>query len=180
MLMNARESALLVIDVQERLLPHMHEWQRVLEQAVWLVKVAHKLGVPVLASEQYPKGIGGTHPELSALIPRAAIAEKMHFSCVAARCLSPLAGHERRQMVVCGIESHVCVLQTVLDLRQQGKEVFVVDSAVGSRDPRDKALALERMRAAGAIVVSREMVAFEWLHEAGTPLFKEISRDFLR
>ncbi len=180
MLMNAHDSTLLVIDVQERLLPHIDDWQRVLENVKWLVKVAQKIGVPVIASEQYPKGIGGTHPDIAALLPAGTVVEKLHFSCVAARCLTPLPAASRRQMVVCGTESHVCVLQTVLDLKQHGKEVFVVDDAVGSRRPSDKALALERMRAHGIAIVSREMVAFEWLHEAGTPLFKEISRDFLR
>jgi nicotinamidase-related amidase len=180
MLMNAPDSALLVIDVQERLLPHIDNWQRVLAHTTWLVNVAQRLRVPVMATEQYPKGIGHTHPDIAALLPPGATAEKMHFSCVAARCLAPLAGNERRQYVVCGIESHVCVLQTVLDLRQRGKEIFVVEDAVGSRRPEDKALALERMRAAGAVVVSREMVAFEWLHEAGTPLFKEVSREFIK
>ncbi|HEX8989077.1 MAG TPA: hydrolase [Rhodocyclaceae bacterium] len=180
MLMNARESALLVIDVQERLLPHIHDWQRVLENTVWLVKVAQKIGVPVMASEQYPKGIGATHPELAALLPKEAVVEKLHFSCVAADCLAPLPASERKQIVVCGTESHVCVQQTVLELKRSGKEVFVVEEAVGSRRPSDKALALERMRAHGIDVVSREMVAFEWLHQAGTPLFKEISKDFLR
>ena len=180
MLMTAHDSALLVIDVQERLLPHIDDWQRLLENVQWLVNVAHKLDVPVMASEQYPKGIGKTHPDVAALLPAGATVEKLHFSCVAARCLTPLPAYSRRQMVVCGIESHVCVLQTVLDLRQHGKEVFVVDDAVSSRKPADKALALERMRGAGAVIVSREMVAFEWLHEAGTQLFKEISRDFLK
>ncbi|MDO8931147.1 MAG: hydrolase [Rhodocyclaceae bacterium] len=180
MLMNAHDSALLVVDVQERLLPHIHDWQRVLENIQWLVRVAQKIGVPVMATEQYPKGIGKTHVDVAALLPEQAIVEKIHFSCVAARCLAPLAPAIKRQMVVCGIESHVCVLQTVLDLRQHGKEVFVVDDSVGSRNPADKALALQRMRDHGVSIVSREMVAFEWLHEAGTPLFKEVSRDFLR
>ena len=180
MLMNAHDSALLVVDVQERLLTHIHDWQRLLENIEWLVRVAQKIGVPVMATEQYPKGIGHTHAELAALLPKESIAEKIHFSCVAGRCLTSLPGHERRQTVVCGIESHVCVLQTVLDLRQHGKEVYVVEDSVGSRDPADKALALERMRAAGAAIVSREMVAFEWLHEAGTPLFREVSKQFLR
>ncbi|OHC61811.1 MAG: hydrolase [Rhodocyclales bacterium GWA2_65_20] len=180
MLMNARDSALLVIDVQERLLSHVHDWQRVLENVQWLVKVAQKLDVPVMASEQYPKGIGKTHADVAALLPPDAVVEKLHFSCVAAHCLTPLAAASRRQMVVCGIESHVCVLQTVLDLRQHGKEVFVVADAVGSRAPADKALALERMRASGAVIVSREMVAFEWLHQAGTQLFKEVSQQFLK
>lgn len=180
MLMNAHDSALLVIDVQERLLPHIHDWQRVLENVEWLVRVAQKIGVPVMATEQYPKGIGHTHAELAALLPKGSVGEKMHFSCVAGRCLTSLPGHERRQMVVCGIESHVCVLQTVLDLKQHGKEVYVVEDSVGSRNPADKALALERMRAHGIDVVSREMVAFEWLHEAGTPLFKEVNQQFLK
>lgn len=180
MMMTAHDSALLVIDVQERLLPHIHDWQRLLENVQWLVRVAQKLDVPVMASEQYPKGIGKTHADVAALLPAEATVEKLHFSCVAAACLAPLAAYQRRQMVVCGIESHVCVLQTVLDLRSHGKEVFVVDDAVGSRKPSDKALALERMRAAGAEVVSREMVAFEWLHVAGSALFKEVSRDFLK
>jgi nicotinamidase-related amidase len=180
MLMNARDSALLVVDVQERLLPVIHDWQRVLENVAWLVKVAQKLGVPVMASEQYPKGIGATHPEIAALLPRDAVVEKLHFSCVAANCLSPLPASDKRQIVVCGIESHVCVQQTALDLRRSGKEVFIVEEAVGSRRLSDKTLALARMRSHGIDIVSREMVAFEWLHEAGTPVFKEISRDFLR
>ncbi|CAG0967659.1 nicotinamidase/pyrazinamidase [Rhodocyclaceae bacterium] len=180
MLMTAHDSALLVVDVQERLLPHIHDWQRVLENVQWLVKVAQKLEVPVMATEQYPKGIGKTHVDVAALLPAGAVGEKMHFSCVAGRCLTSLPGHERRQMVVCGTESHVCVLQTVLDLRRNGKEVYVVEEAVGSRRPSDKALALERMRGAGAVIVSREMVAFEWLHEAGTPRFKEVSQQFLK
>lgn len=180
MLMNARESALLVVDVQERLLPHIHDWQRVLENSIWLVQVAQKLGVPVMASEQYPKGIGATHPDLATLLPAGATVEKLHFSCVAANCLAPLAAYDKPQIVVCGIESHVCVQQTALELKRAGKQVFIVDEAVGSRRPSDKALALERMRVHGIDIVSREMVAFEWLREAGTPLFKEVSRDFLK
>jgi nicotinamidase-related amidase len=180
MLMNARESALLVVDVQERLLPHVHDWQRLLENVEWLAKVAQKLDVPVMASEQYPKGIGRTHAGVAALLPAGATVEKLHFSCVAAQCLAPLAAYAKPQIVVCGIESHVCVLQTALDLKRQGKHVFIVADAVGSRSPADKALALERMRGHGITIVSREMVAFEWLHAAGTPVFKEVSRDFLR
>lgn len=180
MLMDAETSVLLVVDLQERLLPHIEGWQRVLENAAWLVRVAQRIGVPVAATEQYPKGIGPTHGEIKALLPAGAIGEKMDFSCVAAGCLPPLPGSDRRQWVVCGTESHVCVLQTVLQLRQDGKEVFVVEDAVGSRRPSDKALALERMRRHGIDVVSREMVAFEWLKRAGSDLFRAVSRDFLR
>lgn len=184
MRMKLDASVLLVIDVQARLLPVMNDWQRLLDKVMWLVQVARRMGVPVIASEQYPKGLGLTQPDLRALLPAAGIVEKLHFSCVAAGMFnsepSDLAGAERGQVVVCGIESHVCVLQTVLDLRAQGRSVFVVADAVSSRDPADKALALERMRRHGAEVVSGEMVAFEWLEQAGTPLFKEISAQFLR
>lgn len=180
MLMSANDSALLVVDVQDRLLPHIYEGQRVLENVAWLVRVAGKMGVPVMATEQYPKGLGHTEPGLAALLPPAGLAEKIHFSCVADACLDGLPGHDRPQVVVCGTESHVCVLQTVLELRGQGKDVFVVADAVGSRNPADKDLALARMRQHGVEIVSREMVAFEWLRKAGTPLFREVSKEFLR
>jgi len=180
MLMKRDQSTLLVVDIQERLLPHIHEGQAVLDNAVWLVKVAQRLGVPVMASEQYPKGIGHTVAVLRGLTVPGAVAEKLHFSCVAAKCLDGLPGSERPQVVVTGTESHVCVLQTVLDLRGQGKEVFVVAEAVGSRRPSDKELALARMRSHGVHIVSREMVAFEWLGQAGSDEFREISREFLK
>ncbi|ERI52180.1 hypothetical protein N878_20175, partial [Pseudomonas sp. EGD-AK9] len=89
-------------------------------------------------------------------------------------------GGARRQFVVMGAETHVCVLQTVLGLLAAGREVFVVDEAVGSRTPRDKALGLARMQRAGATIVSREMVAFEWLEQAGSELFRQVSREFIR
>jgi len=180
MLIDANNSALLVVDVQERLLPAIDDWQRVLDNVIWLVRVARRVGVPLFASEQYPKGLGPTHPDLLAELPAGAVAEKMHFSCVGAQCLGEFASGGRRQAVVCGMETHVCVLQTVIDLRVQGYDVFVVADAVGSRRESDKALALARMRDHGIQIVSREMVAFEWLRIAGTPLFREISREYLR
>lgn len=180
MLIERDKSALLVVDIQERLLPHIHDGQAVLDNAVWLVKVAQRLGVPVMVSEQYPKGIGPTVAVLRGLTFPENVAEKLHFSCIAAKCLDRLPGAERPQVVVAGTESHVCVLQTVLDLRARGREVFVVADAVGSRRPSDKELALARMRGHGIEIVSREMVAFEWLKQAGTDLFREVSREFLR
>lgn len=179
-LIRADLSALLVIDVQERLLPHVHDWQHLLGHVDWLVQVAQRVGVPVAATEQYPKGIGHTHSALMARLPAGSVGVKLHFSCVAGQCLPGLPGMERPQIVVCGIESHVCVLQTVLELAAAGKQVFVVAEAVGSRDPEHKALALERMRAHGIQIVCREMVAFEWLHVAGGDLFRDISKNFLR
>lgn len=180
MLINAERSSLLVIDVQDKLLHHVHGWQSLLQNVIWLVRVAGKIGVPVMASEQYPKGLGHTAAELLRELPEGAVVEKLHFSCGAAGCLPGLPGADRPQVVICGMESHVCVMQTAIDLKESGKDVFVVGDSVGSRTPADKAFALDRMRDHGIEVVSREMVAFEWLHQAGTPLFKEISLGFLR
>jgi nicotinamidase-related amidase len=180
MLMSAEDSSLLVIDVQDKLLHHIHGWQVLLNNVIWLVRVAKRIGVPVMATEQYPKGLGHTSPDLAKELPESAVADKVHFSCAAAQCLPGLPGSERTQVIVCGMEAHVCVQQTALELRWQGKEVFVVGDSVGSRRSYDKDLALERMRGHGIEIVSREMVAFEWLRKAGTPLFKEISLEFLR
>jgi nicotinamidase-related amidase len=179
-LIRADQSALLVIDVQERLLSHVHGWQRMLGHIDWLVQVAQRLDVPVAATEQYPKGIGHTHAQVAERLPAGATAEKLHFSCVAGNCLPGLPGMERPQVVVCGIEAHVCVLQTVLELATAGKQVFVVAEAIGSRDPEHKVLALERMRANGVTLVCREMVAFEWLGQSGTAQFRDISQNFLK
>ena len=179
-LIRAETSALLVIDLQERLLPHIHDWQRTLAYVDWLVQVAQQLNVPVAATEQYPKGIGHTHAAVAARLPPGSVGAKLHFSCVAGQCLPGLPGMDRSQIVVCGIESHVCVLQTVLELAASGKQVFVVEEAVGSRDPQHKALALERMRQHGITIVCREMVAFEWLHVAGSEAFRTISKNFLK
>jgi nicotinamidase-related amidase len=180
MLIDRNESMLLLVDVQERLLPAMHEAQRVLDNTIWATRVAQRLGVPVAASEQYPRGLGHTHADLRALLTAECIAEKLHFSCVAAQCLGRLPGGDRRQVVLCGIESHVCVLQTALELRVQGKDVFLLADAVSSRKPADKELALARMRDHGVEIVSREMLAFEWLRQAGSAEFKDISSNFVR
>jgi nicotinamidase-related amidase len=180
MLIDAPRSQLLVIDVQARLVPAIAEHESVVGSIVWLTRAAQKVGVPVAATEQYPKGLGHLVPALRDLLPEGAIASKMHFSCVAAKCLPGMPGSERPQIVLCGVEAHVCVLQTALELVEEGKEVYVVADAVGSRRTLDRDLALWRMREEGVRVVSREMVVFEWLGEAGTPLFRDVSREFLR
>lgn len=198
MLIHPERSTLLVIDIQERLQPAIDQGEAVLANAQWLLRVAQRIGVPVICTEQYPRGIGPTVPALRQLLPDSAVVEKIHFSAVA-ECAGGLAGQggegaagddgggifaapggDRRQFVVVGTESHVCVLQTVLDLLAAGRRVFVVNEAVGSRRASDKALALERMRRHGADIVSREMVAFEWLQRAGTDLFRSVSREFIK
>lgn len=180
MLIDARNSALLVVDVQGRLVPAIAGWQALLDHVIWLIRVARRLEIPVLACEQYPKGLGPTHPAVAAELPAGCIASKLHFSAVAGACHGLDQAGGRGQYVVCGMETHVCVMQTVMELLAGGKQVFVVDEAVGSRRDSDKALALQRMRDAGASIVSREMVAFEWLRRADSDVFREISRTFLR
>lgn len=171
---------LLVVDVQGRLVPAIHEGGAVVERILWLVRLAQALDVPVAATEQYPQGLGRTLPALASLLPPGSIGEKVHFSCAAAGCLPSLPGAGRAQVVIAGVEAHVCVLQTALGLAAQGREVFVVADAVGSRDPAHRALALERMGRRGIGIVVGEMVGFEWLQRAGTERFRAISREFLR
>jgi nicotinamidase-related amidase len=180
MLLERDASALLLVDLQDRLLPHIADGENVLQQAVWLLAVARRLAVPVAASEQYPAGLGPTAATLRAQLAPGEIVEKVHFSCVAEGCLERSAVWQRRQLVVAGTEAHVCVLQTVLDLIATGKQVFVVSQAVGSRNPADRDCALARMRQCGAHIVTREMVAFEWLHRAATDEFRAVHREFLR
>ncbi|MCR6666771.1 MULTISPECIES: hydrolase [Methyloversatilis] len=180
MLIDRQRSSLLLIDMQERLLPAMDDADRLLDNVVWMVKIAQRLSVPVLVSEQYPKGLGPTVQTLRDLIPAESIVPKMHFSCVSDGCLKPLLDESRPQVIVCGIESHICVLQTSMDLQSSGRQVFVVADCVASRDPSNRGLALERLRQHGVVIVSREMVAFEWLGAAGSEEFREISRTYLR
>ena len=181
MLIERNRSCLLVVDIQDRLLPAIHEGERVIENTAWLMRIAQDLGVPLLVSEQYPRGLGHTVPALRELVEDQHVVEKIHFSCAASpECQERLQGLDRSQVLLVGVEAHVCVLQTALGLVSQGNEVFVVADGVSSRRPSDAEAGLNRMRAAGAQVVTREMVAFEWLHRAGTDEFREISRRFLR
>lgn len=180
MRIKAATSTLLIIDIQARLFPVIDDCQALADNALWLQQVAQRIGVPVLLTEQYSKGLGQTIPALRDGHQPAAIIEKLHFSAVSEGELFTRPGGERSQFVVCGSEAHVCVLQSVLDLLAQGRRVFVVAEAVGSRKASDKALALARMQQAGASIVSREMVAFEWLEQAGSELFREVSRAFIR
>ncbi len=180
MRIQAEESVLLVVDIQGRLLPAIHDGVAVLVAARWLLGVARALGVATLATEQYPQGLGKTAAELQEFLPPENVIEKIHFSAVSEGKLlaHPLAA--RRQWVVVGTEAHVCVQQTVLDLLAQGRQVFVVDAAVGSRQVNDKTRALARMQQNGAEIVTPEMVAFEWLAQANTPLFRQVLKEFIR
>lgn len=177
MLLSSERSLLLVVDVQERLAPAVLAADRVVRNIDILLDSAACLGVPVLASEQYPRGLGPTVADLRGRIPDGAVVEKIHFACTSEPgFLDRLDSLGRDQIVVTGMEAHVCVLQTVLGLCERGRNVFLVADAVSSRAAASVELGIARMRAAGADVVSTEMVVFEWLQRAGTPAFKTLSQ----
>lgn len=180
MMLDASKSQLLIIDVQERLLPAMHDPVAVEKSCALLLQAASVLNIPVTISEQYVKGLGGTSPTLKAHSGAADILEKIHFSCMRddtiASHLEKLKQAGRSQIVLGGIEAHVCVLQTALDLLQKDFEVFMVSDAVNSRKQQSQHLAETRAAQAGGIITSCEMVIFEWLEKAGTPEFKTLSK----
>lgn len=176
MLMLSRQSCLLVVDVQERLVPAMSDPARVVKHCGVLMQAARRLEIPVVVSEQYPRGLGSTVPALRDYLPPDGAAAKMQFSCADdPGIMQRIEATGRRQVVVAGVEAHVCVLQTALGLLGKGFEVYVVQDACASRNPDSEMLAAERMRHAGVGVVSVEMAVFEWLAAAGTPAFKELS-----
>lgn len=181
MLINAKTSQVLLIDIQSKLAPAIADTAAVSQAAAWVLQIAQLCEVPVLATEQYPKGLGHTLPTLLELLPTAAIFEKIHFSALREAAIADaIAANARPQVIVLGTETHVCVLQSVLDLIKTGYHVFVVNEAVGSRTAENKQLALNRMQQAGAVIISQEMLAFEWLEKAGTELFRQISKGWIR
>lgn len=180
LLMDAQRSALLMVDLQAGLLPVIEGAESVVAAARKLLGAAGELDISCVFSEQYPDGLGHTEPKVIEAARHARVVSKMHFSCVADGCLEGTAIDTADQVVVCGTEAHVCVLQTVLDLLVAGKQVFVVADAVGSRIEANRQLALTRMQQAGAQIVSVEMVIFEWLHVAGTDRFRQVHKAFLR
>ncbi|MHC4974483.1 MAG: hydrolase [Planctomycetota bacterium] len=169
-------SALVVVDMQERFRDLIHEMPAVIAACSRLIRFCARLGIPVLVTEQYPAGLGKTIPELAELLPEHAPLEKLTFSCCGdegfARAVGALS---RDQFLVCGIETHVCVYQTVRDLRAAGHQTAVAADAVSSRRIRDRDTGLALMRDLGAQLMSVEMILFEILHEAGTRDFKRVA-----
>lgn len=178
-LCSAEESQLVSIDIQDRLAGAMPEQERgrVLRYAGVLAEAAGKLKIPVLATEQYPKGLGPTVPPVAEALPSATpMFEKTCFSCGGAEgFLNTLGAGNRRQVVLAGMETHVCVLQTALELHGNGFQVFVVEDAVCSRSAVNHHNALARLRQAGVVVTNTESVLFEWLRDAAHDHFKAVS-----
>jgi nicotinamidase-related amidase len=169
-------TALLVIDIQERILKVINEYERVVENSLKLIKGFQILELPVMYTEQYPKGLGPTVSELKEVLGTVAL-EKTTFSCSGADNLFPtLINSGIKQVAVCGIESHVCVQQTVMDLLANGFQVNVAADAVSSRREFDYKIALDRMNKKGAEITTTESILFELLEKSGTEKFKAISK----
>jgi nicotinamidase-related amidase len=175
MQMSAADTGLLVIDVQEKLLPKLPDADALTLNVAFLIDAARLLEMPVLATEQYPRGLGATVPELAKRLPQRP--DKVAFSsCAAPAVVETLHREARPKVVLAGIETHVCVLHTALDLLAADFHVFVAADAVGARYRIDHDVALRRLERAGAVLTTAEGCAFEWIGGAAHPRFKEISR----
>jgi nicotinamidase-related amidase len=173
--LSAPRAGLLVVDMQEGLFPAISGKERVLQNTLTLTRGAAILAVPVFVTEQYPKGLGATLPQVAESIKEFAPLHKLTFSACGASELVPALKTARvSDVILCGFEAHVCVAQTCLDLLDSAFRVFAVADATSSRTPENHRLGVERMRDAGAAIVSTEMVLFELLERAGTEQFKEM------
>jgi nicotinamidase-related amidase len=171
-LCDAARSVLVVIDLQERLMPAIHQGEQVVRRAHVLAQAAQALAIPVVGTAQTPAKLGPNVASVAALCSQ--VIDKDDFdSCAEAAFLDVLPA-ERDQLIVVGCEAHVCVLQTVLGLLARGREVRLISDAIGSRDPANKAAAIERARHAGAQVLTSEMVVFEWLRNSRHERFREL------
>ncbi len=181
MLMNAANSLLLIIDVQEKLAPTMSASREVISGCARLIGAAGSLGVPCLFTEQYPKGLGPTMVDLrQAAEKNAKYLPKTEFSCAKNEAiLQEIKNSGRKQIIMAGVELHICVLQTALDLKAARYDVFVVANACSSQDAAQHVLSYQRLLAAGVEVVSLEMVIYEWLEKSGTDVFKEVVKKYL-
>lgn len=173
--LNAARSLLLIVDVHERLVPAIPEAQRVVHNCAVLVRAAMALGVPVLLTEHCPERLGPTVGALAALVPTGVVLRKSHFAATDEPAIvQRIASLNRPQVIVAGLEAHVCVLQTALGLAERGYRTHIVADATAARLAESRALALERARAANVATISTEMALFEWLGHAERPQFRAL------
>jgi nicotinamidase-related amidase len=177
--LEANLCALVVIDIQEKLLPPIFQKEQLLRNSQLLIRLAGLLKIPTLMSTQYSKGLGSTVPEISSLLPETEAIDKQVFSCFGSEAFCSLLKHlpgNRNTLLLCGMESHICVMQTALGALRDGYLVHVASDAVSSRTEWNWKAGLERMRSAGAILSSTEMMIYELLRSSGSPQFKEMLR----
>ena len=170
------DSILLVVDIQERLLPAMNEKEVLLDNCIKLIKGVNALGVPTVVTEQYPKGLGNTVDEVKELLPEAKYFEKTNFSCLGDDVYTYLKESGKNTVLVCGIEAHVCVLQTLIDLVEAGFKTVLITDCVSSRKETDKMYSIIRAGAEDVTISTYESTLFEMTGCAKHPVFKEISK----
>jgi nicotinamidase-related amidase len=175
--LEANKSALVVVDIQEKLVPPIFEKERLVRNSQVLLRLARILDMPVLATTQYTKGLGAIVPEIASQMPPGEVVDKTAFSCFGSErfcsAVHALPGN-RNTLVVCGMETHICVLQTVLGALNQGFLVHVASDAVSSRAEWNWKIGLRRMEVAGALISSTETIIYELLRSSDTPAFKEM------
>jgi len=183
-LLSRHRSRLLVVDVQQKLIPVIHDRESIVRRIRFLLDAAEQMEVPVMVSEQYPQGLGATIEEIAKHSSVSRVFDKLRFSAADAFCeqtllqnaVAPDAHDGRNQVVVVGIEAHVCVLQTATDLLARGFRVYIVADAVGSGSASDQMIAVQRLRDAGATICTAEGAAFEWCETAEADQFKTMSK----
>ena len=169
------DSLLLVIDLQQAMLKAIERRETIVGKAGQLIQAANVLAVPILLTEQYPQGLGGTDPRVLEDIERPRVCEKEHFSaCMEPDFLPALETYQRGTIIVAGTEAHVCVLQTCLDLLRAGFQVHLVADGVASRADFNRDIAIGQLRQAGAVITSTEIVIFEWARKANTAEFRKV------
>jgi nicotinamidase-related amidase len=175
--LEAAHCALAVIDIQEKLLPPIFEKERLLRNAQMLVRLANVMHLPVLVTTQYTRGLGAIVPEIASLLPDAKTIDKLSFGCFGhdefCSAVKQLP-RQRNTLLVCGMEAHICVMQTVLGALNRGYVVHVAADAISSRTELNWKLGLDRMNSAGTVISSTEMMIYELLGASGTPAFKEM------
>src|ERR1700677_424309 len=175
--LEAESCALVVVDIQQKLLPPIFQKEQLVRNTQLLIRAAGILKIPAIVSTQYEKGLGGTVPEVASLLPEVEPVDKNLFSCfgsdVFCTLLKRLPGH-RNTLLLCGMESHICVMQTALAALRDGYLVHVASDAVGSRTEWNWKIGLDRMRAAGAVISSTEMMIYELMRSSASPAFKEM------
>ena len=175
--LEADRCALIVVDIQQKLLPPIFQKEQLVRNAQLLIRAAGILKIPAIVSTQYAKGLGGTVPEIASLLPETEAIDKNLFSCfgsdVFCTLLKRLPGN-RNTLLLCGMESHICVMQTALAALREGYLVHVASDAVSSRTEWNWKIGLDRMRAAGAVISSTEMMIYELMRSSSSPAFKEL------
>jgi len=176
-ILDRKRSGLLIVDIQEKISAVMLHRQQVIDNAVKIIRACQIMEVPILITEQYPQGLGPTEQAIMEVLGGTTPPSKMTFSCCGIDGLTTqLTARHIEQIIIAGIETHVCVLQTALDLLAEGFQVHVIRNAVSSRKEIDYETALQRMQAEGVIVSTTEAAIFELLEQAGTPEFRKIMK----